>query len=164
MHHVKIPVGDLDVALDWYQRVLGATRIEALDHVDSTGTRYAAILQLPGLPFALELRWAPAAARAMRECDVIVFALDEPALFDDWITHLDALGVRHSPILGGGGGSVIVIADPDGKYLRLMAAPGGGLESLSVPANLDPEGPWLDAAPMRHPRPNSEPTSQRTAK
>lgn len=153
-HHLKIPVVDLDASLAWYQRVLGADHLTGLDHVDSDGTRYATMLAVPGLSVLIELRWAPAAAHALRQCDLIVLALDTDEQFDDWIEHLDAQGVEHSPVLAGGGGPIIVIADLDGKFIRLMKQPPGGLASQTMPANPpDPEGPWLDAPPMRHPRP-----------
>lgn len=152
-HHLKIPVADLDGSLAWYEAILGAERLTGLDHVDSGGIRYATILAVPGLPVLIELRWAPTAAHALRQCDLMVLALDTDEQFDDWIEHLDAHGVEHSPVLPGGGGPVIVIVDPDGKFIRLMKQPPGGLASQTMPDTpLDPSGPWLDAAPMRHPR------------
>lgn len=155
-HHLKIPVVDLDASLVWYQRVLGAHHLTRLDHVDSDGTRYAAVLQIPGLPVPIELRWAPTAALALRQCDLMVLALDTDEQLDDWIEHLDAHDVEHSPVLAGGGGAVIVIVDPDGKFIRLMRQPPGGLASQTMPDKpLDPDGPWLNAPPMRHPRPTS---------
>jgi catechol 2,3-dioxygenase-like lactoylglutathione lyase family enzyme len=156
-HHLKVPVADLDVGLAWYQTVLGAQHLTGLDHIDGDGTRYASILEIPGLPVLVELRWAPGAARALRQCDLMVLALDTDAQFDDWITHLDANGVEHSPILPGDGGPVMVIVEPDGKFIRLMKQPPGGLASQTMPDTpLDPHGPWLDAIPMRHPRPTDD--------
>lgn len=160
-HHLKIPVADLDTSLAWYQRVLGAEHLTGLDHVDSDGTRFASILEVPGLPVLIELRWAPTAAHALRQCDLIVLALDTAEQFDDWIEHLTAHDVEHSPVLEGGGGRVIVIVEPDGKFIRLMMRPPGGLASQRMPDKpLDPEGPWLDAPPMRHPRPASDHVDQ----
>lgn len=151
-HHLKIPVADLDTSLAWYRRVLGATHLTRLDHVDSAGIRYATLLEVPGLPVIIELRWAPAAAHALRQCDLIVLALDTDEQFDEWISHLDAQDVEHSPVLAGGGGPILVIVDPDGKFIRLMKRPPGGLAAQTMPDHpLDPDGPWLDAPPMRHP-------------
>jgi catechol 2,3-dioxygenase-like lactoylglutathione lyase family enzyme len=153
-HHLKIPVADLELSLRWYVEVFGAEHLAKLDHVDSAGTRYASIIDVPGLPVLLELRWAPVAAHALRQCDLIVLALDTDEQLDAWIAHLDGLGVEHSPILTGGGGPVIVVVDPDGKFLRLMKQPPGGMATQVMPENPpDPAGPWLDAPPMRHPRP-----------
>jgi catechol 2,3-dioxygenase-like lactoylglutathione lyase family enzyme len=155
-HHLKVPVADLDVSLAWYQEVFGANHLTGLDHVDSDGTRYATILQVPGLPVLIELRWAPAAAHALRRCDLMVLGLDTDEQVDDWVEHLDAHNIEHSPILPGGGGPVIVIVEPDGKFIRLMKQPPGGLALQTMPDKpLDPQGNWLDAPPMRHPRPTS---------
>jgi catechol 2,3-dioxygenase-like lactoylglutathione lyase family enzyme len=156
LHHLKIPVSDLPTCLDWYSKVFGAEHLTALDHIDSDGARFAVILNLPGVPVPVELRWAPTAARALRQCDVIVLAVDSARHLDDWVDHLDALHVEHSPVLGGGASPVVVLADPDGKFIRLMMAPSGGAADTTLPsAHLDPEGPWLNPAPMRHPRPES---------
>jgi catechol 2,3-dioxygenase-like lactoylglutathione lyase family enzyme len=156
LHHLKIPVSDLPVGLDWYSRVFGAEHLSELDHIDSDGIRFATILKFPGVPVPVELRWAPAAARALRECDSIVLAVDSTQHLDDWVEHLDALGIDHSSVLAGGASPVVVMADPDGKFIRLMLSPAGGSASTTLPSeHLDPEGPWLDPVPMRHPRPSA---------
>jgi catechol 2,3-dioxygenase-like lactoylglutathione lyase family enzyme len=156
LHHLKIPVCDLATCLDWYVRVFGAEHLAALDHIDSDGVRFAVILHVPGVPVPIELRWAPTAAEALRQCDVIVLAVDSEQHLNDWADHLDGLDVEHSPVLGGGASPVVVLADPDGKFIRLMMSPAGGAADTKLPAaHLDPEGPWLDPVPMRHPRPGS---------
>ena len=153
LHHLKIFVFDLEASLDWYQKVFGADHLQALDHLDSDGTRYAAIVSIPGVRVPVQLRWAPTAANALRECDVIVLAVDSAEQLNGWIEHLDANEVEHSPVITGGGGAVVIIVDPDGKFIRLMVSPPGGVAAQTLPAaHLDPEGPWLNSAPMRHPR------------
>ena len=42
MHHLKLPVSDLEASIAWYQRVLFAQHLSKFDHVDSSGTRYGA--------------------------------------------------------------------------------------------------------------------------
>jgi hypothetical protein len=42
VHHLKLPVSDLEASIVWYQRVLSAQHLSKFDHVDSSGTRYAA--------------------------------------------------------------------------------------------------------------------------
>ena len=153
MHHLKIAVTDLNTHLGWYQRVFDAMHMPALEHVDNDGTRYAAILNIPGVPVSLELRWAPAAAQALRECDILVLAVDSADELAHWVTHLDALHVTHSPILTGGGGPVLVLVDPDGKFIRLMVTPPEGVNASTLSGTRrDPEGPWLNPVPMQHPR------------
>jgi predicted enzyme related to lactoylglutathione lyase len=153
LDHLKIPVADLATSLDWYQTVFGAEHLAALDHLDSDGAKYAVIFRIPGVPVPVELRWAPAAALALRDCDTIVLAVDSADQLDVWVEHLDAHKVTHSPILPGGGGPIVVIVDPDGKYIRIMLSHAGGLAAQTLPrGHLDPEGPWLNPVPMRHPR------------
>ena len=145
-HHLKIPVADLEASSTWYQKVFDARRLERLDHVDRDGTRYATIMEFPGLPVLIELRWAPAAAHALRQCDLLVLALTHQSNSTTGANTWTALGVEHSPILRGAGGAVLVIVDPDGKYIRLMMQPPGGLASQTMPDNPRcPEGPWLNA-------------------
>jgi catechol 2,3-dioxygenase-like lactoylglutathione lyase family enzyme len=67
LHHVKLPVSDLDTSVAWYARVLGAQPQPQLDHLDDSGARYAVIMVLPGVPVPLELRWAPGAGRRGRD-------------------------------------------------------------------------------------------------
>src|ERR1700681_5108741 len=64
LHHIKLPVTDLDTSLNWYRRVFDAEHLARFDHYDGAGTRYAVILQLPGVDIPIELRWAPDAAAA----------------------------------------------------------------------------------------------------
>jgi hypothetical protein len=154
LHHLKVPVTELDIHLDWYQRVFDASYVSALDHVDGDGARYAAILEVPGLPVPLELRSAPAAADALCECDILVLAVDSADELAQWVTHLDTADVTHAPIVTGGAGPVLVAVDPDGKFIRFMVVSTEGVSThtLSGPRS-DPEGPWLNPIPMRHPRP-----------
>jgi len=42
VHHLKLPVSDLEATITWYQRVLSAQHLSKFDHVDSSGTSYAA--------------------------------------------------------------------------------------------------------------------------
>jgi 2-keto-4-pentenoate hydratase/2-oxohepta-3-ene-1,7-dioic acid hydratase in catechol pathway len=48
VHHLKLPVSDLEASIAWYQRVLSAQHLSKFDHVDSSGTSYAAILEIHG--------------------------------------------------------------------------------------------------------------------
>jgi catechol 2,3-dioxygenase-like lactoylglutathione lyase family enzyme len=152
LHHLKLPVSDLDASLDWYARVLGAEHQPQFDHVDDDGTRYAAIMTVPGLPVPLELRWAPAAAEAMDGYDPISFAAGGTDELEAWVAHLDAEGIDHSPITAGAAGHLLVLADLDGTFLRLLEMPEGGVANITMrEGNPEPEGPWVALPSMRHP-------------
>ena len=53
LHHLKLPVSDLDTSLHWYERVFDAEHLAQFDHFDDNGARYAVIIAIPGL-----LRWS----------------------------------------------------------------------------------------------------------
>lgn len=152
LHHIKIPVTDLDQSLRWYQDVLGAQHLQQFDHHDDAGARYAVILGIPGVGTTIELRWAPRAAVAMRECDPITLAVDSVATLTGWVEHLDSLGADHSGLLTGGAGTLLVIRTPDDLFLRIAEMPAGGVENIVMTeGNPEPDGPWLNPEPMRHP-------------
>jgi catechol 2,3-dioxygenase-like lactoylglutathione lyase family enzyme len=152
LHHLKLPVSDLDVSLRWYQDVFGAEHLQQFDHFDDDGVRYAVIVAIPGLPTTLELRWAPRAAAAMRECDPINLAIDSVDQLQAWEAHLESLQVNHSPVIAGGPGHLLVIADPDGIFIRIAETPRGGATEIQMPkGNPEPDGPWLNPPAMQHP-------------
>lgn len=49
LHHIKLPVSDLDTSLTRYGQVFGAEHLTRFDHHDGSGVRYAVTLQLPGV-------------------------------------------------------------------------------------------------------------------
>ena len=152
LHHLKLPVSDLDESLAWYKRVLGAQHQEQLDHFDERGQRYAVILMVPGNEVPLELRWAPNAARAMNGYDPIDFAAGDADDVVNWAAHLDAEGVEHSPVAEGAAGVLLVFADPDGTFLRMQELPAAGVADITLTGrNPEPDGPWLAPPSMRHP-------------
>ncbi|HEY2447431.1 MAG TPA: VOC family protein [Mycobacterium sp.] len=152
LHHLKLPVTDLDTSIDWYRRVFDAEHLPQFDHIDSSGVRYAVIMAVPGLPAPLELRWAPAAAAAMHGYDPIMLAAQSADVLGAWARHLDAEGVDHSAVIIGGAGHLMVLADPDGTYIRIGEVPAGGVGDIAMPAG-DPEldDPWLHPPAMQHP-------------
>jgi catechol 2,3-dioxygenase-like lactoylglutathione lyase family enzyme len=153
LHHLKLPVSDLDTSLGWYEAVLGATHVKQFDHYDNDGVRYAAIVALPGVPTPLELRWAPQAAGVMRECDPVMLAVETRGQLDAWAERFDDLGADHSPVLEGAAGHLLVVADPDGIFIRFGDLPPGGLADITMPTgNPEPDDRWLNPPPMQHPR------------
>jgi catechol 2,3-dioxygenase-like lactoylglutathione lyase family enzyme len=152
LHHVKLPVSDLDASLAWYARVLGARHQPQFDHLDERGVRYAVILMVPGTEVPLELRWAPRAARATAGYDPIDFAAGSADDVAAWVAHLDAEHVEHSPVTQGGAGKILVFPDPDGTFLRMLELPAGGIEDIDMSGGVpEPEGPWVAPPSMQHP-------------
>jgi catechol 2,3-dioxygenase-like lactoylglutathione lyase family enzyme len=152
LHHLKLPVSDLDGSLDFYQRVFAAQHLPQFDHIDDSGARYAVIIAIPGLSTPLELRWAPGGATAMRGCDPINLAAESAESLQAWARHLDLLDVEHSSVIHGGAGHLLVLADPDGIYIRISEVPAGCVENIKMPkGNPEPGDPWLNPPSMRHP-------------
>jgi catechol 2,3-dioxygenase-like lactoylglutathione lyase family enzyme len=59
IHDLKFAVSDLDESLRFYERALGANHVPELDHVRDDGTRFGAVVEVPGLGTVLQLRLDP---------------------------------------------------------------------------------------------------------
>jgi catechol 2,3-dioxygenase-like lactoylglutathione lyase family enzyme len=152
LHHLKLPVTDLDASLAWYQRVFDAERQAQFDHLGDNGVRYAVVLALPGIEVLIELRWAPKAAAATIGYDPVNLAAGDLENLHQWIDHLDALQIDHSPIVPANAGHVIVFQSPDGLYLRLLTLPEGGIQSTEMNRDVpEPQSAWMAPEIMRHP-------------
>ena len=152
LHHIKLPVADLDASLAWYQRVFDAQHLTRFDHYDGAGIRYAIIVQLPGLDVPVELRWAPQAAAAIAGYDPVSFVAGGADDLQRWVEHLDALSIEHSPLITALAGQLVIFPDPDGTYLRLLTLPDGGIQAITMNQEdaAEPEGPWILPDIMRH--------------
>ncbi|GAA1912860.1 hypothetical protein GCM10009837_41900 [Streptomyces durmitorensis] len=146
IHHVKLPVTDLERSAQWYVTVLGARRLTELDHRRPDGTLFAVILDVPGLGTRLELRLDPATATALRGYDFLTLAVDDRAALDEWIAHLDTLDIPHSPPVVALVGWLLVVPDPDGQRLRLYTNTPHGLDA----ARVEYDSPWLSTGPAPH--------------
>ena len=138
VHHVKFPVSDLDRSLTFYEQAIGAKRVAAWDHIHKDGTRYAMILEVPGLGTKLELRLDPAQAAAQRGFDPVTIAVPDRAALAAWMAHLDAAGIEHSPVLAAIQAWLVVFVDPDGRRLRLYT-----LETHGPDIAPDEDSPWI---------------------
>jgi catechol 2,3-dioxygenase-like lactoylglutathione lyase family enzyme len=150
VHHLKVPVSDLDASLAWFETALGARRVPAQDHRDREGRRYAVIVMLPGMPTTpVELRLAPAAARATAGYDPVTFGVADHAGLEAWAAHLDAVGVEHSPVIDGYIGQLLALRTPDGLAVRFYTDPVGGFDGVEMrPDRADVDNPWLESPLM----------------
>jgi catechol 2,3-dioxygenase-like lactoylglutathione lyase family enzyme len=102
IHHLKLPVTDLDTSLAFYQRAFGARRIPEADHRRaSDGSLYAYILAVPGLGTALELRLDPGRAERHRLSDPVTTAVGDRATLaarDQYLTGRASSTPRSSPL------------------------------------------------------------------
>ena len=138
IHDLKFAVSDLDVSLRFYERALGAKHVPELDHMRDDGTRFAAVIEVPGLGTVLQLRLDPERAARQAMFDPLAIAVDDRASLARWDAALTRLGVLHSPILDAVSGWLIVIQDPDGNRTRLYT-----LESHGPEVKPATNSPWL---------------------
>ncbi|WP_328472598.1 VOC family protein [Actinoplanes sp. NBC_00393] len=120
VHHVKLPVADLDRSRDWYTSVLGlSVDIEFTED----GVVKGVALSDSGNTVALALRHDPARAKTLSGFDPLALAVPTRDAVQAWRRRLDELGQPHSGVVTGHrGGSVLVgLHDPDGIEIRLYA-------------------------------------------
>lgn len=150
IHHLKFPVRDVAASTTWFERVLGARRVERFDHYDDQGVLFAVILFLPGLDVPVELRLAPAAAEAVVGYDPVTFGVADRDALDAWVAQLDTLGVEHSPVISGFIGDLLELTTPDGLALRFYTNPLGGFAEVTFDAErADISSSHLDRPLMR---------------
>lgn len=139
IHHLKIPVSDLDTSLAWYARVLGAVRLPEFDHVGRDGKLFAYIISIPGVSTLVELRLSPKMSENLAGFDPTVFAVDTLASLTAWRDRLDNLEVENSSILRGLIGWLLIFHDPDGLSVRFYTNETHEFDA----AGSDMESPWV---------------------
>lgn len=136
IHHIKIPVSDLETSREWYERVFELTPfMEFPDEADGVvrGVAYHSTGELP-----LSLRENRSAARGIAGFDPFAIMLRGRADIDHWASRLDDLGVTHSPVIEAPIGYIMTFEDPDGLQLRFYTLNAQGA---------DPQGRVRDGRP-----------------
>ncbi|MFJ9242142.1 VOC family protein [Streptomyces sp. NPDC101776] len=131
IHHVKMPVTDLDRSREWYGRVLGFKVTHEFRDADGVVRGLAG--EVPGLGDSmLCLRVNSEAAHGCRGFDPVSFAVPDRADIEAWAAHLDTLGVPHSPVIEASIGWLLVFNDPDGLDLHLYSWAAHGVDHGDV--------------------------------
>ena len=132
IHHVKIPVTDLDRSIEWYHRVFG---FEAtMEFPEADGVVRGVAGTMPGLGDSLvAFRVNPEAAKGCRGFDPIGFAVRDRDDLVTWVAHLDELDVNHSPIIEASIGWLLVFDDPDGLSHHLYTWAEHGIDQSARP-------------------------------
>ncbi|WP_051800751.1 VOC family protein [Streptomyces sp. NRRL F-525] len=131
IHHVKMPVTDLDRSRDWYGRVLGFK--VTYEFQDADGVVRGVAGEVPGLGDSmLCLRVNSQAAQGCQGFDPVSFAVRDRADVEAWAAHLDTLGVTHSPVIEASIGWLLVFNDPDGLDLHLYSWAAHGVDHGDV--------------------------------
>lgn len=118
IHHVKIPVTDVQSAREWYERVFGFE--VDIEFPDDDGVVRGVAGTVPGLGRAMvALREHPVAAAGCAGFDPVSFAVDEASDLEAWMEHLDSHGIEHSPLIEASIGWLLVFHGPDGLEIHL---------------------------------------------
>jgi catechol 2,3-dioxygenase-like lactoylglutathione lyase family enzyme len=115
LHHVRIPVSDVDISQDWYVRVLG---FEAILYEEEERGPIGTVLRHPARLF-VGLHLDPNRAAALRGFAVLGLTVEGAAGLTRWIAHLDRLGISHGAPSSGHLGLYIDLHDPDGIIVQL---------------------------------------------
>ncbi len=127
IHHVKFPVSDLAASRAWYERVFGFE--VTIEFPDEQGVVRGLAGTAKGLgEVGLALRENPAAAVGIRGFDPVSFGIEDKAAAEEWVVHLDSLGVPHSPVIDATVGWIVVFHDPDGTEIHLYSFAAHGID------------------------------------
>ncbi|HEY7593645.1 MAG TPA: VOC family protein [Actinophytocola sp.] len=120
IHHVKLPVSDVDRSRDWYERVFG---LELLLEFVEDGVLMGVALADPDHTVAIGLRGDPDRAKALAGFDPLAIGVPSLADLEAWRDHLASLGEKHDGIVERPDGHVLLgLHDPDGIEIRLYTA------------------------------------------
>ena len=132
IHHVTIPVSNVETAVDWFARVLGFDPCVTFEEEDRvTG----ALLEHPS-GAALRLRVDPAHAVALSQYAALSFAVADRDELSRWDAHLTALGVYHTGVVPVHQGWEISLRGPGMIELHLTTA--GRLDGVADDTTLTP--------------------------
>lgn len=118
VHHVTLTVTDLEASLPWYREVLG---FETVGRQETAALRKAKAVRGTEVVTFVEHADALVGRFDPRRVglDHLAFAVADDAALGEWIEHLDAVGVEHSPRTPAATGTMITFTDPDGIALEL---------------------------------------------
>lgn len=120
IHHVKIPVTDIERSRRWYESVLGLRVQRDFRDDDGVVRGLAGTLSSPeGEAFLLiALRQNPQAARGIHGFDPLSLYVPDQEELEAWKDHLERLG--HGVPDATPNGNVLLLHDPDGIEIRIF--------------------------------------------
>jgi catechol 2,3-dioxygenase-like lactoylglutathione lyase family enzyme len=121
IHHLKLPVTDLDRSLAWYQAHLG---YRVMTEFVEEGVRMGVALTHPNGGPDLALRCDPDRARAAAGFDYFSIGVPGHGPIEALAAHLAEAGVRHDGVHRTPVGWVLLgVLDPDGHEVRFYTVP-----------------------------------------
>lgn len=133
VHHLKLPVADLDRSIQWYASRLGyQVIIEFNEHGRRTGV---AMTHPDGGP-ELALKLDPERARASAGFDYFSIGVPDRERIEALAAHLTGLGEAHAGVHFATIGWILpMLHDPDGHEVRFY--------SMESHTQIDPTGPLI---------------------
>ena len=116
LHHVKLPVTDVECSRQWYSRAFDFTcELEFREEGQLRGVG----LRHRGSELRLALREDPARAAALAGFDTMCLAVGTRADLDELLARLDTRGIDHAMPIAGRGGDAVDVLDPDRHLVRV---------------------------------------------
>ncbi|KAI9658257.1 MAG: hypothetical protein M1821_002390, partial [Bathelium mastoideum] len=119
LHHLKLPVYNLEKSLEFYTQVLPLTQEVKWNHYTPDHKLFAVMVVHKPTSLIVELRHVPDIAGKQSAWDPITWGCGTRADLDEWASWLDAHNVRRSRIFTAIKGWVLACEDPDGKIVRI---------------------------------------------
>jgi catechol-2,3-dioxygenase len=118
--HVQVLVSDVAASERWYTTVLGLERLTA-----SEDGSYVALRHRPGRIVVVLTRADTAQARGAGDrLDHLAFAVPDGPTLEAWAAQLADLGFEHGGVVDELGKPSLMLTDPDGIQIELVAPPG----------------------------------------
>ena len=118
--HADITVTDVERAATWWEQVMGFTRINSFEQPTFRGV---GLWHRSGFTVTVLSHDATAQEPFDEKrvgLDHLAFAVADRAELQQWVTHLDELGVEHSGVINAHFGDTLVLRDPDNIQLELF--------------------------------------------
>ena len=116
--HVQLVVRDVPTSERWYSTVLGMDRLTAADD-DS----YVALRHRPSRVVVVLTAGDPGEP-GPGALDHLAFAVPDGPTLEAWAAELSAAGIAHPGVVDELGKPSLLLRDPDGNSIELVAPPG----------------------------------------
>jgi len=125
--HIAVTVNDMEASAAWDVRVFGFERVRRVDEPSGEQRHPRVLVRHPGSGLLLGIHEPHDRSRDRFDpdrtgLDYVAFSVMERAELDEWIAHLDWLGVGHSPVRDAGYAEFVSLEDPDGIQLEVWWA------------------------------------------